>query len=174
MDFATSTTASVLSYAGLGSVPFEILGIIALWILLSLFGFSMGASRLDAIALTLLTATLLLQHLTAAWAVGSMLGGLGTGWIGAVVPTAVLVTLCYLAFLRLCDAGFSDGGGIISAALSALAVVIIILSLWAASFTTIYPFPGILTSLFASAYTFWWLVGALGALALARQKRMWD
>ncbi len=164
---------TVLTQTGLGNVPLEILSIVVLWILLTTFGFSMGASRLDALALTFLTATLLLQHLTAAWTVGSMLGGL-TGWVGAVVPTTALVILCYLAFLRLCDADFSDGGGIMSAGISAAAVVIIILSLWASSFTAIYPFPGILSSVFAPAYTFWWLVGALAALAIARQRRMWN
>lgn len=142
--------------------------------MLTVFGFSMGSSRLDAVGLTFLTAALLVQHVSSAWLVGNAIGGIESTWTSTLVAVSSLVIVCYLVFLRLCDTGFVDSGGMISAGISALAVIAIALALWASSFATLYPFPEMFAPLFTPAYTFWWLVGALGVLAIARQKRLWS
>ena len=169
MEFASST----ISQLGLAHFPLELMLIIGAWVLLTVFGFSMGSSRLDAVGLTFITAALLIQHVSSAWLVGNAIGGIESTWTSTLVVTSALVIVCYLVFLRLCDTGFVDSGGFISAGLSALAVISITLTLWASSFATIQPFPELLVPVFASAYTFWWLVGSLAVLAIVRQKRLW-
>lgn len=169
MEFASST----ISQLGLASFP-EALVIVGAWVLLTVFGFTMGSSRLDAVGLTFLTAALLVQHVSSAWLVGSAIGGIESTWTSTLIAVMALVIVCYLVFLRLCDTGFVDSGGLVSAGLSALAVVAIVLTLWASAFPTIYPFPALLAPIFTPSYTFWWLVGSLAVLAIVRQKRMWS
>src|SRR3989338_716081 len=96
MEFASST----ISQLGLAHFPLELLLIIGAWVLLTVFGFSMGSSRLDAVGLTFITATLLIQHVSSAWLVGNAIGGIESTWTSTLVVTNDLDPLSRLFLLK--------------------------------------------------------------------------
>jgi len=173
MEIASSTISSALGTVNSIGISIDLLAIVSTWFLLSIFGFAMGASRLDALAFAMLTATVLKPFATTAMFLASLLSGMSP-FIATIVVVGGLFILCYLAGLRLCDTGFVDSGGIISSGLSALAVVAIGLTLWNSAYTTMWPFPLELSPVFGTQFTLWWLLGSIAILAIARQKRMWN
>jgi hypothetical protein len=163
---------ALLSQIGLGAVPIEIFAILSVWLLLTGIGYQLGNFRLDAIALSFIVATFLAQYIYSAWIVGAMLGGLGSPQIEIVVATGALTIACYLIFRRICDTGFVGGGSLISSAVSAIAVVAIMLALWSTALTTTYPFPVLLAPFFTASFTLLWLLGGLAVLSIMRQNKL--
>ncbi|MBI4067949.1 hypothetical protein HY413_00890 [Candidatus Kaiserbacteria bacterium] len=173
MDFASSTISTALGTVnGLGA-SIDLLSIVGVWFLLSVFGFAMGASRLDALGFSMITATLLKPFAATAMFLAPLILGLAP-FIATITTIGGLLIVCYLAGLRLCDTGFVDSGGMIGSAVSALAIIAIGLALWNSAYATVWPFPLELSPIFGAQFTLWWLLGSIAILAIARQKRTWN
>jgi len=164
----SSTTILTL----LDKFPSELLVLVGIWVLLSVFGFTIGASRVHALGLTGIALSFLSPFVSYAWLITSLTGGDDSTWMESFLLQVVIGALLYYMFSRLCDPGFSDGGEMVSAAISALATVAILTAVWSTSFTNLWPFPEILLPLFALKYFFWWIIGSLGVLAIMHQRRL--
>jgi hypothetical protein len=163
----------VISTLGVAEFSTELLIVIAAWLGLAMFGYMFGVSRLNAIGLTVIITAFASQYIQGAWLIGTLISDASPVWIETLLITGVTATILYLIFMRLCDPGFSDSGNIISTAISALAVVFLLLATWSSAFMSVWPFPELLAPIFAPMYFLWWLIGSLIVLMIMHQKRLW-
>lgn len=155
--------------------PVEILFTGALWFVLAVYAFSMGTSRLNAIALALTISGLLFVHIATAWPLGGGATESASPWASSVVVFGVLALIYYGVARRMTGETFEETGAIVSSVIGALAVVAIFLALWSniPALASFQPFPAPLGPYFGAQFFFWWMFGSLVALAAMSQNRFW-
>ena len=173
MDALQSTFQTVLDF--LAQFPIELLVIGALWFLLAVYAFSAGTARLNAIGLGLAIAGLLFSQIATAWPFSNGLAEAASPWASSVVVCAVLALVSYGVVRRMSGETFDATGSIVTSVFAALAVIAILLALWAhlPALSTFHAFPAPFVPYFAPRFFFWWIFGSLVALAALTRTRFW-
>lgn len=156
--------------------PTEVFFIAALWLVAAAYAFKSGVSRINALALALVTSGLLFTYLPVTWPFASATAiEIASDWSSSVIVFAVLALVMIFVMRRIGVDAYMDSGRPAASALAAAAFVAVALALWAhiPALYTFYGFSALLAPFFSAQYFFWWLAGSLGLLAALSQNRAW-